>query len=96
MSTTTIIIVIVIACLTLVALNRYHHRRRHFSTERLHQTVKDILDIQPDHIMQRKDFTKSLRDQYDCTDKEALWLLGRAKEMGFVKYDDKWVEEEEH
>lgn len=43
--------------------------------------------------MPRADFTKALRDHYNCANKEALWLLGRAKEKGFVKYDDKWVEE---
>lgn len=43
--------------------------------------------------MQRADFLKALRDHYNCQSKEALWLLGRAKEKGFVKYDEKWVEE---
>ena len=55
--------------------------------------VKNILSLQPDHIMLRADFVKALRDHYNCPNKEALWLLGRAKEKGFVKYDDKWVEE---
>lgn len=94
MKTTTIVILaVVIICLVLVVANRYHHRQHYFNTEDLHQVVKNILGLQPDHIMPRADFTKALRDHYNCAHKEALWLLGRAKEKGFVKYDEKWVEE---
>lgn len=94
MKTTTIVILaVVIICLVLVGLNRYHHRQHHYNEEDLRQAVKDILSLQPDHILPRADFTKALRDHYNCDNKEALWLLGRAKEKGFVKYDDKWVEE---
>jgi hypothetical protein len=94
METNTIVILaVVIICLILVGLNRYHHRQHHFNEEDLRQAVKDILSLQPDHILPRADFTKALRDHYNCDNKEALWLLGRAKEKGFVKYDDKWVEE---
>ncbi len=79
MKTTTIVILaVIVICL---------------DAEDLRQVVKNILSLQADHIMPRAEFTKALRDHYNCDSKEALWLLGRAKEKGFVKYDDKWVEE---
>ena len=94
METNTIVILaVVIICLALVGLNRFHHRQHHYNEEDLRQAVKNILSLQPDHILPRADFTKALRDHYNRDNKEALWLLGRAKEKGFVKYDDKWVEE---
>lgn len=94
METNTIVILaVVIICLALVGLNRFHHRQHHYNEEDLRQAVKNILSLQPDHILPRADFTKALRDHYNYDNKEALWLLGRAKEKGFVKYDDKWVEE---
>ena len=94
METNTIVILaVVIICLALVGLNRFHHRQHHYNEEDLRQAVKNILSLQPDHILPRADFTKALRYHYNCDNKEALWLLGRAKEKGFIKYDDKWVEE---
>ena len=92
-TTTLVVLAVVIICLVLVGVNRYHHRQHHFNADNLRQVVKNILSLQPDHIMQRADCLKALRDPYNCQSKEALWLLGRAKEKGFVKYDEKWVEE---
>lgn len=66
MKTTTIVILaVVIICLVLVGVNRYHHRQHHFNTDDLRQVVKNILSLQPDHIMRRSDFLKALRDHYN-------------------------------
>lgn len=93
MKTSTIIILaIVIVCLAIVAFNRYHHRQHHYNVDKLGQTVKDILTVQPEKMMKRNDFILALQRHYNCHRKEALWLVGYAKEHGLIKGDDKWVE----
>lgn len=57
METNTIVILaVVIICLALVGLNRFHHRQHHYNEEDLRQAVKNILSLQPDHILPRADF----------------------------------------
>lgn len=93
MSTSTIIILaIVVVCLAIVFINRYHHNHLHYNVDDLEKTVKDILQVQPEKMMPRKDFITALQRRYNCPMKEALWLQGHAKELGIIKYDDKWVE----
>lgn len=93
MNTSTIaIIVIVVVCLCLVAFNRYHHRHHHYHVDKLEETVKDILHTQPEKMMSRQAFLAALQHRYNCPGKEALWLLGYAKEHNIIKADDKWVE----
>lgn len=93
MNTSTIVIlVIVVVCVALVFFNRYHHRQHHYHVDKLGQTAKDILQAQPEKMMKRQDFLVALQHRYNCPGKEALWLLGYAKEHGIIKADDKWVE----
>lgn len=93
MNTSTIIIlVIVVVCLCIVAVNRYHHRQHHYHVDKLEQTIKDILNVQPEKMMKRHDFLVALQHKYNCPGKEALWLLGYAKEHGLITADDQWVE----
>lgn len=93
MNTSTIaVIVVVVACVLIVASNRYHHRRHHYNVDKLDETVRGILTLQPDKVMKQKDFLVALQHRYNCPAKEALWLLGYAKEHNIIKADDKWVE----
>lgn len=93
MNTSTIVILlIVVVCLALVVFNRYHHRHHHYNVNKLEPAIKEILTVQPEKMMKREDFLKALQHRANCSNKEALWLLGYAKEHGIVKYDDKWVE----
>lgn len=91
-TSTIIILVVVMVCLALVAFNRYHHRNLHYNVDKLAQTVKDILSTQPEKMMKHNDFILALQHRYNCHRKEALWLIGYAKEHGLIKSDDKWVE----
>lgn len=91
-TSTLIILLIVVVCLGLVVFNRYHHRHHHYNVEKLGQTVKDILTIQPEKMMKRRDFLVALQRKYNCASKEALWLFGYAKEHNLIKADDQWVE----
>ena len=89
MNTSTLIILIaVIICLALVVFNHFHKKHLHYHVEGLTQFVTDTLAASPNGIMERRLFLKNLRDHYNCSVKEALWLLGRAKEKGVVKYND--------
>ncbi len=93
METVTIVILaVVVICVAIVVVNRYHHRQHHYNVDKLAQTVKDILSVQPEKMMKRNDFIAALQRRYNCHRKEALWLLGYAKEHGLINYDDKWIE----
>lgn len=89
---TVIILLIVIVCIVIVSANRYHHRHHHYKVDKLEQTMKDILNVQPGKMMKCDSFIVALEHKYNCSKKEALWLMGYAKEHGIIKYDDKWVE----
>lgn len=91
-TSTLIILVIVVVCLVIVAFNRYHHREHHYNVDKLGQTVKDILTVQPEKMMRRREFIAALQQKYNCPGKEALWLFGYAKHHGLIKSDDQWVE----
>lgn len=91
-TSTVVILIVVIVCLIIVVVNRYHHRRHHYNVDKLEQTVKDILQVQPEKMMNRADFIVALEHRFNCPKKEALWLLGYAKEHGLIKYDGKWIE----
>lgn len=92
MNTSTIIILLaVVVCLALVVFNHYHKKSFHYRVEELVKFVNDTLNAQPGGVMERRAFLRTLRDHYNCSVKDALWLLGRAKEKGAVKYNDKEV-----
>lgn len=91
-SATIVILVVVVVGLVLVALNRYHHSRHHYNVDKLAQFVKDVLATQPERMMRREDFVAALQCRYNCHRKEALWLMGYAREHNLIKADEKWVE----
>lgn len=93
MNTSTIVILVIVAvCLCLVVFNRYHHREHHYHVDKLDQTVKEILNVQPEKMMKRDDFIKALQHRFNCPTKEALWLFGYASHHDLIKADEKWVE----
>lgn len=91
-TSTIIVLLVVVLCIIIVVVNRYHHRHHHYNVDKLDQTIKDILHVQPEKMMKRSDFIIALEHTYNCPKKEALWLMGYANEHDIIKYDEQWVE----
>lgn len=92
MSNTVIIIVaVIVLCVALVAYNHHSNKNRRFHVEGLGAAVKEILSNQPGGHMKREEFLRALRAKYNCSPKEALYLLGYARKHNLVHQDAQYV-----
>lgn len=90
--TTLITILLIAACLGLVVYNFLHKKHIHYNADELKKAVGRIFDDSHSHTVSKKKFLESLKNQYSCTQKDALYLLGMARKLHFVTMTDKEVE----
>lgn len=91
MSPTTFIIIILVVVVAIVVFNYLHNRRFHHNPENLKKRIDAIFAEATTESLPRTQFLQQLKDAYSCTQKEATYLLGQAREAGFVTVDEKQV-----
>ena len=91
MNSTTIAVIVALALLVLAFFTYLHKKHVRFNKEDLTLKAKGIFDDAGTDMVDETDFVFALKEQYDCSRKEALYLFGKACEKGIVKGEDKKV-----
>lgn len=81
---TRVILVLVLAVLVVVFLVKHHRHANDFSDEVVIRTVKSIFSEARKRRMTRGEFVKALKHKFNCTSKEAVFLLGKARTLRLV------------
>lgn len=85
------IIVIAALCLAMV-LYRYHQKKNlRYHVDSLQKAVDKIFSEAKDPGLSRTNFLMGLIHYYDCSRKEAYYLLGYAQKHGIIKVDDQVI-----
>ncbi|SES96883.1 hypothetical protein [Prevotella sp. kh1p2] len=83
---TIIAIVIVLACFA-VAIFAYLHRKHiSYNLEDLQKSIATLFGS--DDSLPRSKFLMGLKNKYSCSQKDALYLMGQAREHGLIVVED--------
>jgi len=82
------IVIGVVVCLALVYFNYRHNRRFSFDENRLRAIVGRIFSETGTTMLPKKDFIYKLKQIMNCTQKEALFLYGKARDRGIIVADN--------
>ena len=93
MSTTTIIVIVVIAVILIaIAFTSKHHKHRKvFHKDEIAAAIDKVFEQEGVNDMNRTDFLKKFQLKLNCSRKELMVLLGKARTAGLVKVDGKKV-----
>ncbi|MCI6619770.1 MAG: hypothetical protein MSD82_13065 [Prevotella sp.] len=94
MNQTSIIVIILAIVVAIVVVNYLNNRRKHHSPENLKQKIDQIFAKANSDTMSKKQFLLLLKNAYSGTHKEATYLLGQAREAGFIMVEEnqvRWV-----
>lgn len=84
-------IIIIAICLIGAAAVYLHKKHIQFSPESLETSIKGIFADNAAEEMPRQKFLDELKKKYSCTQKEANYLLGKARELKLVTVEDGMV-----
>ena len=88
---TLLIIVAVVVFLAIAIVNYAYQKRIIFHPDELKKKIDAIFHEQNAIEISRTTFRVSLKNKYGCSYKKALYLLGKAREAGFVHAEGKNV-----
>ena len=91
MNQTTLIIAILGVVVAIVVLNYFNNRKRHHSPENLKKRIDAIFTKKGSEAIDKTQFLQFLKDAYSCTQKEAVYLLGEAREAGFITQEENQI-----
>lgn len=91
MKTVLIIVCGVLLCLACVYLNYRHSHRFTFDEGRLRAAVDRIFRETGLDRLSKRDFIFKLKQALSCTQKEALFLYGKARGHGLIVDENKMV-----
>lgn len=93
MSTSTIIVIVVIAVILIaIAFTSKHHKHRIvFHEDEIAAAIDKVFEQAGVNEMNRTDFLKKFQLKLNCSRKELMVLLGKARTAGLVKVDGKKV-----
>ena len=91
METTNVVIIVTVTILILAVFNYLHKKHVRFNKDDLTIKIKAIFEEHKAETLPKQDFVFALKEKYDCSRKEALYLFGKACELHIVKYEDKQV-----
>ena len=86
-----VFIIFLAVAIILVVFNYLHKRHIHYNPDDLRKSVQKILEKQNGKPINKADFLIELKSAYRCSHKEANYLLGKAREHGFVTLVDSEV-----
>ena len=84
-----LIIVAVISLLAIAIVNYSYQKRISFHPDELKTRIEVIFRERKTVELSRTTFLVSLKNKYGCSYKKALYLLGKAREAGFVQVEGK-------
>lgn len=91
MSTTIWIYVIIALCFALVIYNYLHKKHIHFTVAELATFINKVFEQANASSVEKKHFLASLKQHYHCSSKEAMYLLGKARENNLITVEEKNV-----
>ena len=92
MTKITLLIIVVLVVLLAIAIFNYSYQKRiSFHPDELKKRVQAIFQEQNVTELSKTTFLVSLKHKYGCSYKKALYLLGKAREMGLVENEGKNV-----
>lgn len=89
---TTVAIILVIAGLALVIFNHLQKRHVKCTPDELKRAISSFYADDPGKTVPMKQFVKSMVRQFNCSRKEAFYLLGKAREQQIVRIGEEGVQ----
>ena len=83
--------IIIAVCTLLVIYNYLHKKHLHFTLPELKTFVEMVFEKANSSAIEKKHFLAALKEHYHCSSKEAMFLLGKARENHLVDMEDKNV-----
>ena len=91
MNGTLLIGIIIAVCTLLVIYNYLHKKHLHFTLPELKNFIDKVFEQADSSTVEKKHFLAALKAHYHCSSKEAMFLMGKARENGLVDVEEKNV-----
>ncbi|MBQ9533835.1 MAG: hypothetical protein IJR71_07780 [Prevotella sp.] len=83
--------IIIAVCALLVIYNYLHKKHLHFTLPELKDFIEKVFEQANSASVEKKHFLAAMKEHYHCSSKEAMFLLGKARENRLVDVEDKNV-----
>ena len=91
-NTTVIIIAVVVVLIALLAFKFIHNHGIHNDVENLKNVCSEIFSAKGVEKLASQDFIKALKEKTGVSQKVALTLFGKARQLGIIRIVDRFVE----
>lgn len=81
---TRVILILILVVLVVAFFIKHHKHANDFSDEVVTRTVKSIFTDARRRRMSKDEFVKALKHKFNCTSKEAVYLVGKARTLKLI------------